>query len=208
MSIDPALLLVFIPTFFVVSATPGMCMTLALSLGMSIGPRRTLWMMTGGLIGVAIVAVAAAVGVAAIMLNHPTVFAGFKVLGGIYLGWLGVQLWRSRGQLAIQPDRSDNAGGSGVQLLMQGLITAVANPKGWAFVVALLPPFLDNTRALAPQLIVLVTLMLVIEFICLQLYAHGGHWLSRWLGQRGNVRLINRLAGALMIGVGVWLLLG
>jgi len=38
-----ALLSAFIPTFFFVSITPGMCMTLALTLGMSIGYKRTLW---------------------------------------------------------------------------------------------------------------------------------------------------------------------
>jgi len=206
--IDPALLLVFIPTFFMVSVTPGMCMTLALSLGISIGPRRTVWMMMGGLLGVAIVAVAAALGVAAVMLNHPTLFTGFKLLGGAYLGWLGVQLWRSRGRLAMGGGSAGRPDCSRLQLLSQGLVTAVANPKGWAFVVALLPPFLDRSHALAPQLMALVSVMLVIEFACLQLYAHGGHWLSRWLSHHGNVRMINRLAGTLMIGVGVWLVLG
>ena len=53
---DFALLAVFIPTFFFVSITPGMCMTLAMTLGMSIGVRRTLWMMLGELVGVALVA--------------------------------------------------------------------------------------------------------------------------------------------------------
>lgn len=47
---DFALLAVFIPTFFFVSITPGMCMTLAMTLGMSIGVRRTLWMMLGELV--------------------------------------------------------------------------------------------------------------------------------------------------------------
>jgi hypothetical protein len=39
---NPAVLAIFIPTFFFVSITPGMCMTLALTMGMSIGsnPRR------------------------------------------------------------------------------------------------------------------------------------------------------------------------
>jgi threonine/homoserine/homoserine lactone efflux protein len=29
------------------------------------------------------------------------------------------------------------------QLAIQGFVTAVANPKGWAFFIALLPPFID-----------------------------------------------------------------
>ncbi len=44
---DPAILALFIPTFFFVSVTPGMCMTLSMTLGMSLGVRRTLHMMWG-----------------------------------------------------------------------------------------------------------------------------------------------------------------
>ena len=62
------LLSAFIPTFFVVSITPGMCMTLALSLGITVGVRRAMWMMAGELLGVGIVAAASAIGVATIML--------------------------------------------------------------------------------------------------------------------------------------------
>lgn len=54
-----ATLSVFIPTFLFVSLTPGMCMTLAMVLGMTQGVKRTLWMMVGELIGVGFVAAAA-----------------------------------------------------------------------------------------------------------------------------------------------------
>ena len=39
------LLWVFIPTIAAISLTPGMCITLAFTLGLSQGYRRTLWMM-------------------------------------------------------------------------------------------------------------------------------------------------------------------
>ena len=52
-----SLLSVFVPTFFLVSLTPGMCMTLAMTLGMTQGVKRTLWMMVGELLGVGLVAV-------------------------------------------------------------------------------------------------------------------------------------------------------
>jgi threonine/homoserine/homoserine lactone efflux protein len=94
------------------------------------------------------------------------------------------------------------------ELAMQGLVTAVANPKGWAFFVALLPPFLDATRPLAPQLLAMVAIILSLEFAALLAYATGGQTLRHLLGQADKVRLLNRLAGSLMVGVGVWLMLG
>ena len=57
--VNLALLGAFIPTFLFVSVTPGMCMTLAMTLGMSQGVRRTLWMMWGEMLGVALVAILA-----------------------------------------------------------------------------------------------------------------------------------------------------
>ncbi|MCE9683201.1 LysE family translocator [Halomonas alkalisoli] len=203
-----SILSVFIPTFLFVSLTPGMCMTLSMVLGMTQGVRRTLWMMAGELVGVGLVAVAAGAGVAALMLRQPELFALFKWVGGVYLGYLGVMMWRSRGRMAIPLENVDLPPASRGQLALQGFVTAVANPKGWAFFVALLPPFLDASHALAGQLVVLITLILVIEFLCLLLYAAGGRSLRRLLGESGNVRLLNRIAGSLMVGVGLWLALG
>ncbi len=99
--LDFSILALFLPTFFFVSVTPGMCMTLAMSLGMSVGLKRTFYMMAGELLGVAIVALSSVVGVAAIMINHPTIFTIFKYAGGMYLGYLGIQLWLSRGKMAL-----------------------------------------------------------------------------------------------------------
>ncbi|KOE77748.1 threonine transporter RhtB [Vibrio parahaemolyticus] len=200
-----ALLSMFIPTFFFVSITPGMCMTLALTLGMSVGYRRTLWMMIGELAGVALVSVSAVLGIAVVMLNYPWLFTVLKFAGGAYLLYLGIEMWRSRGKLAINLENSTSPPKDNWNLVLQGFVTAIANPKGWAFMISLLPPFIDQSKALAPQLMVLVSIILLFEFICMSLYATGGKGLKRVLGQSKNVRLMNRFAGTLMMGVGIWL---
>ena len=201
-------LAVFIPTFFFVSVTPGMCMTLALTLGMSVGLKRSLPMMAGELLGVGLIAVLAAVGVATIMLQFPDVFTIFKLIGGLYLAWIGIEMWRSRGSLAIPENLDTQQSSKPLDLALKGFITAIANPKGWAFFISLLPPFLHQDQPLAPQLTVLIAMILTMEFICLLLYATGGQALRHLLLDRGNVKLLNRIAGTLMIGVGLWLILG
>lgn len=203
-----AILSIFIPTFFFVSITPGMCMTLALSLGMSIGVRRSLHMMWGELIGVGLVATAAAIGVAALMLQFPEAFIFLKLGGGAYLGWIGIQMWQSKGKLVMPEPGSKVKQQGNSQLALNGFITAIANPKGWAFFVTLLPPFLDQNQPLAPQLSILIAMILLLEFSCLLIYASGGKALRHLLLDRGNVKLMNRIAGSLMIGVGIWLALG
>ena len=59
---DTTILTIFIPTIFVASITPSICMTLALSLGVKVGFRRTLWMIAGELVGVSGVFVICAFG--------------------------------------------------------------------------------------------------------------------------------------------------
>jgi threonine/homoserine/homoserine lactone efflux protein len=203
---DLTRLVTFGASFFVVAMSPGLCMTLAMSLGISIGVRRTLWMMAGELAGIMLVATAAVIGVAALLLQAPVVFAVFKWLGAAYLVYMGAQTWRS------EPPRLDLLAGdrsrTPASLIAQGFVTAVSNPKAWAFFVALLPPFVDRSRPLAPQLLALLAVMLVIEFTSLQIYAHGGRALSEQLHRRGKARWLNRIAGTLMVGVGVWLALG
>lgn len=208
--IDLSVLALFVPTFFFVSITPGMCMTLALTLGMTVGVRRTGWMMLGELAGVALVAVSAVLGIAALMLKHPAAFQWFKYAGGAYLAWLGVQMWRARGRMVMvaPAERAKGPPPARSALALQGFLTAVANPKGWAFFIALLPPFISDGRPLAPQLAVLVAIILLLETLCMLIYATGGRTLSRLLERGENVRLINRIAGTLMLSVGGWLAFG
>ncbi len=186
-----------------------MCMTLSMSLGMSIGLRRTFYMMIGELIGVGIVAFASVVGVATIMLNYPDIFTIFKYIGGAYLAYLGFQMWLSRGKMAVSSCNDEkNFSISNRALAIQGFITAIANPKGWAFFIALLPPFINQTQPLGPQISVLLFIILSLEFICLTIYASGGSTLRRFLQKSDNVKLMNKIAGTLMVGVGVWLAFG
>ena len=84
---DPTRLLAFCGSFFLIALSPGLCMTLAMSLGISIGVRRTLWMMLGELAGIALVGAAAMTGVAALMLGSSQVFEAFRIAGAAYLLW-------------------------------------------------------------------------------------------------------------------------
>ncbi len=180
-------------------------MTLAMTLGMSIGIRNTLWMMWGELLGVAIVAIASVIGVSSIMLQLPQLFAVLKFIGAGYLLYVGINMWRSKGKLAISLHHDPRASISKRGLFNQGLFTAIANPKGWAFMISLLPPFISEDYALTPQLSMLVAIILLSEFTCMMLYATGGKTIGKLLTQQSNVQLLNRVSGTLMIMVAIWL---
>ena len=113
----------------------------------------------------------------------------------------------SRGALALNFDGTHSFEIKFNKLSVQGFITAVANPKGWAFFIAIVPAFINYEVTLLPQMSALLIIILIIEFISLMIYAIGGQALAMMLKKQNNTRLINRVAGLLMIGVGIWLAL-
>ena len=194
----------FIPTFFMVSITPGMCMTLAMTLGMRFGLRAVAWMMIGELIGVATVALLSVAGVAAIMTQNPSLFTGLKILGAGYLIYTAYKMWISQSKVSQCSVNGQST--SPKQLFAQGLLTAIGNPKGWAFMIALLPPFINPDLKLIPQISVLLLIILLSEFICMMIYATGGKALGKLLNQGNNVVWMNRISAGLLFMVAMWLL--
>lgn len=206
--IESSTLLVLIPTFFLVSISPGMCMTLAMTMGMTVGIRKTMWMMSGELVGFTLVALAAVIGVATMMLEYPAVFVVFKYVGGAYLFYVGIQMWQSKGKMAIIEGEEAGLNKKEFELAMQGFVTAIANPKGWAFMVSLLPPFINPQLDMVSQLTVLLLILIIIEFSCLMIYANGGKQLRKLLEKNNNVAMLNKISGSLMMMVGMWLAFG
>jgi len=203
--VSPDLILLFIPTIASVSFTPGLCMTLAFTLGLSIGYQRTLWMMVGELSGVATVFTATFWSLGWLLSRDPIYFKIVSLLGGAYLLYLAYHLFRQTPE-AIKARNLENT--SPVSLAILGYITAVSNPKGWAFLMALLPGFVSMDTALIPQFIIMMGIMLATEFISMTAYATGGQWLANRLGGSRGIVNANRVAASMLTLAALWVLSG
>ncbi|WP_337841159.1 LysE family translocator [Rheinheimera sp.] len=206
--VNLALMGAFIPTFFLVSVSPGLCMTMAMTVGMNQGVRRALWMMAGELLGVGLVATAAVCGVAGLMLQFPQWFFYLKCLGALYLLYVAAQMWWAKGSFRLPQAGEGRRLLPRTQLFSQGFVTAVSNPKGWAFHMALLPPFIDPALAFWPQLLVLLFILLTLEFSCLLLYAAGGRVMARFFQNPAKAQWLNRICAVLMAGLALWMVMG
>ena len=199
------LILLFIPTIAAVSLTPGLCMTLAFTLGLSIGYRRTLWMMLGEMVGVATVFIATFWGLGWLLSRDPLYFKLFSLIGGAYLLYLSLILFRQPPEKLMTKQLGDTSSAS---LTGLGFITAVSNPKGWAFLVALLPGFVVTESPLVPQFAIMLIIMLSTEFLSMTLYATGGQWLATRLSNGSGLRSVNRIAAGMLSLAAVWVLSG
>ena len=180
------------------SLTPGPNSLLALTHGALHGHQRTLYTIAGGALGFACVIALSMVGIGALLQASAHALLVLKLVGGAYLAWLGVQLWRAPPIQLDLPAGTPQASAAG--LFRQGALTALSNPKALLFYGAFLPQFIDPQRDLATQFVVMATVFVVIEIAVEWLLALMAHRVRRWLQRLG--RRFNRACGGMFVAMG------
>lgn len=178
--------------------TPGPNGLLALTHGALYGTRKALSTIAGGVVGFTCLIALSMFGLGALLHASSNALVVLKWVGGVYLVWLGVQLWRTPAMSLTPIDHT--MAPRGLVLFRQGLLSAVANPKVLLFYGAFLPQFIDIERSLFPQFVIMATTFAAIEFLVECLLAKLAHRIRPWL-QRGGKRF-NRFCGALFALIG------
>jgi len=181
------------------SLTPGPNGLLALTHGALFGVKKTLFTIAGGAIGFTAVIAASLFGIGALLAASTDLLIALKWVGGAYLVWLGIQVWRSPG-IAL-----DQTPGTTVltrrAVFRQGLLAAVTNPKGILFFVAFLPQFLVADSPLLLQFVVMATTFVGIEILTELALASGSATLKPVLAKFG--KRFNQVFGGLFVVIGV-----
>jgi threonine/homoserine/homoserine lactone efflux protein len=129
-------------------------------------------------------------------------FSLIKYLGGAYLIWLGIQLWRSK------PDTGEVANNIEPSLLssfLAGLFITLGDQKAILFYLGFFPAFLDlSSVTLADTGIIILIATLSVGGAKL-VYAYMADRASLLLLSSRATRIINSVAATVMTGVGVLL---
>lgn len=177
---------------------PGPNSLLALSHGAIYGKKKVLATISGGVSGFIVLIALSMCGIGAAMQASSQVFTALKWGGGIYLIYLGIQLWRSPNiDINSQPQKQHK---STYKLFQQGLLAAISNPKVLLFFGAFLPQFMSTDQAIFPQFIVMAATFACVEFCVEYLVARAAIRLQPWLSRKGKT--FNRGCG------GIFALLG
>ena len=180
------------------SLSPGPNGLLALTHGALHGRRRALFTILGGAVGFVAIIALSMFGIGALLKASAGLLTVMKWVGGAYLVWLGVQVWRSP-PIGFDPG-SDAGRRSGASLFRQGLLSAVTNPKGILFFAAFLPQFIDPERSLFVQFLVMAGTFAVVEFLTEWIIASAAHRIAPWLRRSG--RRFNRACGGIFVAIG------
>lgn len=205
MPVDPHLLAVFTVSTIVALVTPGPDMLFVLGCGMRGGARAGLLATVGVITGDALYIVAAAAGLAALLTAFPVVFTVLRIAGAVYLIHLGVQTIRNR--KSSQAGDPFAGGMSGRRAFLNGVVSSIANPQTFAFMVAFLPQFVDP--AAGPvwlQFAVLGGVLIALEFLADGTVGVLAGRIGGWLRGREAVRRrMDAATGSVFIGLGVTL---
>lgn len=177
------------------TVTPGATTTLATASGAHFGFRRSLPFMIGVAIGLAGMAVAAAAGLAGLLLALPTLEFAMKLAGSAYLLWLAVRIGRSG------PPHLDRSVAKPTSFL-GALWIQLQNPKGWAMTLGAAASFAGLARGAAELAALLGLVFGVLALLSLMLWCVAGLLLARLLKQAWQWRILNiTLAAALAASI-------
>ncbi len=173
--------LLFCVACVALSATPGPNMLLLVSRTLAQGRAAGFVSLAGTSTGFALHAIAAALGLSALLAAVPLAFEVVKWIGAVYLAWLAIVTWRSSAapETAARAPRIARSA-----MYRQGLLTAVLNPKVAVFQLALFPQFVDPSRGsvLAQSLVLALTQLLIVvagDSVCVFAATGARRWFAR-----------------------------
>jgi len=178
--------------------TPGPIVTLVIATGARHGVRAALATVAGTSLGNAVLLTAIAFGLNWVLQNAVELFELLRWVGAAYLIWLGVQAWRHAGTASMA------MAGGGVNF-SRGVVVALTNPKTIAFFTAFLPQFVDPALPAAMQLTVMCTVSALLGALMDSGWAIASGLGRAWFIKPERGRLLNRIAGVVLIGGGIWL---
>ena len=196
-------LAVYLPAVLVLTLTPGPAILLTLSRSLAHGRRAGLATAAGLLCGTCILQTGAALGLTAILQISPIAYATLRILGALYLGYLGVRTVLA-GPIGLPPAAEARPSPSWRQAFIGGLATELLNPKTAMFYVSVLPQFLDLHAGRVPsQLFVLGGIFVVFAACSLTLVVMLSTRVRALLVGHPRVESASRwLTGCVFVGFG------
>jgi threonine/homoserine/homoserine lactone efflux protein len=179
--------------------TPGPNGLLALTHGAIYGSRKTIATILGGSVGFATVIGLSMFGIGALLAASAQLLIVMKFVGGAYLIWLGIQVWRSPSLGETKAEVETDV--SAFSLFRQGALAALTNPKGILFFVAFLPQFIDPNISLFTQFLVMALTFVIIEFIYEYAVASLANKIKPFLAKFG--KKVNRVFGGIFMAIGI-----
>jgi threonine/homoserine/homoserine lactone efflux protein len=209
--VDPAKYAAFLVAMFFMAISPGPANLFFIRTGLSGSYSRVFAGVAGTNSASAMWFVASALGLQLLMTAFPLVFQVVAVLGGLYVGWLGIRTIRKAMDMDKEALGAELTTVAPVrtrwQTLREGFMVQALNPKMVLFLSAVLPPFVDIRRPMPAQMLVFAATTIGMDVVSMTSYGLGAVTLSRFLSHPRNRQRFDLGAGGILVMIGVIIVL-
>ncbi len=188
---------------FLLAATPGPGVLATVSKALSSGFKHAIPVVIGIVVGDLVFLLLAIYGLSIIAETFSVLFALIKYIGGGYLIWLGVKLWRSN---SSETDIACSKSQSSKYSFFGGLSITLGNPKVTLFYLGFLPTFLDLKALSTLDVVVVAFVVSLVLGSVMLFYAFTASRAKVLFKSKNAQNMMNKTAGGVMIGTGAVLL--
>ncbi|MCB1959809.1 MAG: LysE family translocator [Rhodocyclaceae bacterium] len=199
--LDPHQLLLFIPVAALFTLAPGPDSILLIARSLGQGRLAAVACAAGCAIGILVTSMLVAVGLSAVVAASETLFLILRVVGAVYLVWVGIQAIRSHDLIqfkgaAPMPLR---------RVFLSSLMVNLLNPKVAVFMLAFLPQYARaDLGHVGMQIFLLGAIYALISLVLMSLMGAGAARLRDVLQARPKViRWLNIGAGGAFVVSGL-----
>jgi len=198
---DAATLAAFALTSLIVELTPGPNMGYLSLIAATEGRKAGYSAVAGVALGLGLLGLAAAFGLAALIAEAPVAYQVIRWTGVAYLLWLA---WDAT-QDGSSTSEFAGPGDPSWRYFRRGLVTNLLNPKAAMFYVTILPGFLNPAAGL-PEVLSLSAVYVVIATLVHAGLVTAAGAAHLWLSDKTRERRVRRLMALGLVGVAVWVI--
>jgi homoserine/homoserine lactone efflux protein len=196
--------LAFFAASWAISLSPGPGAIAVMSASLQHGFARGYFATFGLVLGLWTQLVVVAAGIGAILSTSTVAFAIVKWLGVAYLVYLGIRQWRAA-PLSLPSRSGGRTPPTRRRIVAEAWLLNAVNPKGTAFMLAVVPQFLTPSEPLVPQYVAIAATLTVTDLVVNAGYAALASRLLALLRTPARTRAVQRIFGSLFIALGVLL---
>ncbi len=188
--------------------TPGPANLFAIAVGARLGRRAVLAAVLGMNLATVVWLVAAGLGLSALARATPGLFRAMALAGGAYLAWLAwlgarslIGAWRGDAREAHA------ARAVGRRAFRDGLMVQLSNPKALLYTTVVLPPFLDLSHPVPPQVAVFGATGVVLDVVVMTAYGFSGAAIARRMNGERFQRGFAAFSGLMFLAIAALIVL-
>jgi len=183
---------------WIFSLSPGAGSVFAMTNGLNYGFKRGYMGVIGLVLGLWAVFLAVVVGLGAIVQASPLAFNLIKWAGVAYLFYLGLDQWRSKGS----PIHVEGQGAPAIgifQLIGKGVALNAVNPKGYIFMLAVIPQFIDASAPMPSQYLAVALTFAFTDLVVMAGYTGLASKALGYLKTERQIGMLNKVFGGLFM---------